>query len=131
MSDRPTLYRRLNIPTPENWSWEDNPEAIMVDGPDPFMVVPVELCEHGFHIPHWVVDVDRYGFPAVTVFCDEAKRPTMVVPEERDYGAAAETAKRIFGPDVEWAQHPDPMTDDDWLRLARLIVDAAIGGDDD
>jgi hypothetical protein len=60
-----------------------------------------------------------------------ALRDGAVVPVEPDYEAAAETAKRIFGPDVEWAQHPDPMTDDDWLRLARLIVDAAIGGDDD
>jgi hypothetical protein len=30
-------------------------------------------------------------------------------------------AKHIFGQDVEYAQHPDPMTGEDWDRLAALI----------
>ena len=36
------LYRRLDIPTHEDWEWEDHPDAILVEGPEPFMLVPVE-----------------------------------------------------------------------------------------
>ena len=39
--------------------------------------------------------------------------------------AAGREAKRIFGPDVEWAAHPDPMTGEDWDDMARHIVEAA------
>jgi len=38
----PTLYVRLDIPTPEGWEWVDHPHAIMVEGFTPFMLVPVE-----------------------------------------------------------------------------------------
>lgn len=34
-------------------------------------------------------------------------------------------AKRIFGSDVEWAAHPDPMTGEDWDEMANIIVEAA------
>ena len=64
MIDRPTLYRKVG--TPKRVRGRQ-----VVGG---FEYVPVETCEHGFHTSHWVVDVDRYGFPVVTVFCDEAVR---------------------------------------------------------
>ena len=42
------------------------------------------------------------------------------------YTAAGREAKRIFGPDVEWAAHPDPMTGEEWDDMAERIIDAAL-----
>jgi len=40
--------------------------------------------------------------------------------------AAGRKAKYIFGPDVEFAGHPDPMTGKAWDDMAELIIDAAL-----
>ena len=69
LTDRPALYR-LTV-EPRNPAATEE-EVLAYEVLDLGVLVPVELCEHGFHTSHWVVDVDRYGFPVVTVFCNEA-----------------------------------------------------------
>lgn len=53
------------------------------------------------------------------------KRESLFTNADRE--ALAAFLKGAFGPDVTWANHPDPMTDEDWLSMADHALRLLIG----